>query len=75
MNNSFVQRQANHLAERAMRSAKNEIGSAIEAAYQMTIGRNPTGEELKRAMSVAKERGLVSVCWALFNSTEFVYVQ
>jgi hypothetical protein len=75
MNNSFIQRQANHLAERAMRSAKNEIGRGIEAAYQMTIGRKPNDEELKRAMLVAKERGLVSVCWALFNSTEFIYVQ
>ncbi|MCY2984741.1 MAG: DUF1553 domain-containing protein [Planctomycetota bacterium] len=75
MNNSFIQRQANHLAERAMRSAKNEIGRGIEAAYQMTIGRKPNDQELKRAMLVAKERGLVSVCWALFNSTEFIYVQ
>jgi Protein of unknown function (DUF1553)/Protein of unknown function (DUF1549)/Planctomycete cytochrome C/Concanavalin A-like lectin/glucanases superfamily len=75
MNNSFIQRQAQHLAERAMQSAKNEIGGAIEAAYQMTIGRIPNDEELNRARLVAKERGIVSVCWALFNSTEFIYVQ
>jgi hypothetical protein len=75
MNNSFVQRQASHLAERANQAAKNDIGKAIEAAYQMAVGRSPTGDELKRARVAAEERGLVSVCWALFNSTEFIYVQ
>lgn len=75
MNNSFIQRQAGHLAERAMKSANNDISKAVDAAYQMAIGRSPNAEELKRAVLAGKERGLASVCWALFNSTEFIYVQ
>ena len=67
MNNSFVQRQAKHLAQRAMQSGEN----AIECAYRLALGRAPTDAEMARA----KERELFSVCWALLNSTEFMYVR
>ncbi len=67
MNNSFVQRQARHLAERAMQSP----GHAIESAYRLALGREPADGEMARA----KERELFSVCWALLNSTEFMYVR
>ena len=75
MNNAFVQRQASHLAERAMRTANDDVSRAIESAYRMALGRTPSGAELIRAIAVAKERSLASVCWALFNSTEFIYVR
>ncbi len=75
MNNAFIQRQAGHLAERAMQSAKNDIGVAIDGAYRMALGRRPNESEVERAKSAAMERGLASVCWALFNSTEFIYVR
>ncbi len=75
MNNAFVQRQASHLAERAMRTANDDVSRAIEFAYRMALGRTPSGAELIRAIAVAKERSLASVCWALFNSTEFIYVR
>ena len=71
MNNPFVQRQARLLAERAQKAAGNEI---VEA-YRIALGRLPTAGETTRATAAAKERGLQSVCWALLNSTEFVYVR
>ncbi len=75
MNNAFIQRQASHLAERAMQSANNDIGVAIDNAYRMALGRRPNQSEVERATTAAMERGLASVCWALFNSTEFIYVR
>ena len=75
MNNSFVQRQAGHLAERALKEAQNDLPKAVEAAYRLALGRPATKEERHRAVTAAQERGLASVCWALFNSTEFVYVR
>ncbi len=75
MNHAFIQRQAAHLAERAMQSAKGDVRLAIEAAYELAVGRKPSEGEAIRAMVAAKERGLASVCWALFNSTEFIYVR
>lgn len=75
MNNAFIQRQANHLSERAMQSAKNDLSTAVEFAYEFALSRKPNHEERQRALVAAQDRGLASVCWALFNSTEFVYVR
>jgi hypothetical protein len=75
MNNSFVQRQARHLSERALNASGHDTRPAIETAYVLTFGRSPTPDETARAESAAKERGLASVCWALLNSTELIYVR
>jgi hypothetical protein len=75
MNNSFVQRHAGHLAERTLGEAQQDLPRAIELAYRRALGRRPTGEEARRALSVAQTRSLTNVCWALLNSTEFVYVR
>jgi hypothetical protein len=75
MNNSFVQRQADQLAERALKESAQDFPGAVQWAYRLALGRAATGEESARAASVAKERGLSHVCWALLNSTEFVYVR
>jgi hypothetical protein len=75
MNNSFVQRQAAQLAARAWREAHQDLPAAVGAAYRHALGRSPTGEEAGRATAAARERSLTNVCWALLNSTEFVYVQ
>ena len=75
MNNSFVQRQAKFFAERATKTAGGDMGAAIRSAYLLALGRAATSEETDRATAAAKARGLASVCWALLNSTEFVYVR
>jgi hypothetical protein len=75
MNNAFVQRQAKHLAARAMQDGGNDVNAAIHVAYRLALGRAPTAGEARRAAAVAKERSLESACWALLNSTEFVYVE
>jgi len=75
MNNSFVQRQADHLAERAMTESNQNLPAAVQTAYRLALGRSATREESKRALAAAKQRGLETVCWALLNSTEFVYVR
>lgn len=75
MNSSFVQRQAKHLAERAAQAAPDDVPAAIEAAWRLALGRPPTASEAARAADAARDRGLSSVCWALLNSTEFVYVR
>lgn len=75
MNNPFIQRQAVYLAERAMQSTNNDLVASIDAVYELAVGRKPGKDEADRAVAAAKERGLSSVCWALFNSTEFIYVR
>jgi hypothetical protein len=75
MNNAFIQRQSNHLSERAIQSANGDFENAIDFVYEFALSRKPNNEERQRARAAANERGLPSVCWALFNSTEFVYVR
>ena len=75
MNDSFVQRQAERLSERALEESGGNLPAAIRVAYRLALGRRPAMTEENRAVHAAKERGFASVCWALINSTEFVYVR
>jgi hypothetical protein len=75
MNNAFVQRMSQRLAERAKQVAGNDIDGAVDYAYALTLGREPTDAEAIRAIAAAQERDLKSVCWALLNSTELIYVR
>jgi hypothetical protein len=76
MNNSFVLRQAANLASTAQRTAESpDLPGTVQAAYRLAIGRRANPDELQRAVRSAQDRGLESVCWALLNSTEFVYVR
>ncbi len=75
MNSAFVQRMSSQLAERVLKLSNNDVGSAIDYAYQLTLGRKPNVTEAARAIAAAKERDVKSVCWALLNSTEFLYVR
>lgn len=75
MNNSFVQRQAAQLGERALKDANGDLPKAVQAAYRLALNRPATPGELARALAATKERNLTSICWALLNSTEFIYVR
>ena len=75
MNNSFVQRQANTLAERLKREVGEDMEKQITLGYHYALGRGPTNEEATAAHGVAMTHGLRAVCWALFNSSEFVTVR
>jgi hypothetical protein len=75
MNSSFVQRQAAQLASRIQTEAHGQTRPAIALAYAYCFGRNPTPSELDRAQSTAQASDLKTVCWALLNATEFLYVR
>jgi hypothetical protein len=75
MNNSFVQRQADHFAERVLRESGGRPVEAVDLAYRHAFGRRASAAELERAVAVAAAEGMQTVCWALFNSTEFLHVR
>jgi hypothetical protein len=75
MNNPFVQRQAERLAARALEEAAGDLPGAVQRSYCLAFGRAATPAELARALDAARERGLASVCWALLNATELVFVR
>jgi hypothetical protein len=74
MNNAFVQRQARHFAER-LKTEAGEARAQTRLAWRMAFGREPRREEAKEAATLVREHGLESLCWALLNSSEFLYVR
>src|SRR5262249_37788350 len=75
MNGSFVQRQAASLAERVAARSINDSRTAVTWAYRYCFGREPTALEMTRAEEAVQNAGLQTVCWALLNATEFLYVR
>jgi len=74
MNSSFVNRQAKHLARRVQEETE-DTAEAIELAYRYTFGRTPTPQETKDSVALSEKHGLETLCWALLNATEFLYVR
>jgi hypothetical protein len=74
MNNPFVDRMAKSLAARLEREATAPQDRVVRA-YELVLGRPPRPEESESAGALIKEVGLAQFCWALFNTSEFAYVQ
>ena len=75
MNNSFVQRQTRLFADRVMAQTHHKTKDAINLAYRYAFGRHATKQELDAAQAVAHRHGMHSVCWAILNASEFLYVR
>jgi hypothetical protein len=75
MNDSFVLRQCDALARRVEHEASDSLAAQIRRAYRLTLGREPSAAEARRAEKLADEHGLAQVCWVLFNSSEFIYLR
>ncbi|MGE0608088.1 MAG: DUF1553 domain-containing protein, partial [Pirellulales bacterium] len=75
MNDSFVLRQADRLAERVRALAGENVPNQINTAYRLTLGRPATPEELSATAKLAAEHGLPSACWVLLNTSEFLYLR
>jgi Protein of unknown function (DUF1549)/Protein of unknown function (DUF1553)/Planctomycete cytochrome C len=75
MNDPFVERQGAKLAGR-IEAAKRESPAEIDEvhlAYRIALGREPSADELAATRRLVSEHGLASACWALLNSSEFLY--
>ena len=75
MNNSLVQRLSKSFSARLEQEAKKDGGNSIERAWLYAFARKPSGEEQKRCEALARDHGLDTVCWAIFNASEFLYVR
>jgi hypothetical protein len=73
LNDPFMVRQAELLAERVTRTEPNPTRQ-IAAAFQLALGRPPTPQESTAFAEYVKTHGLSNACRVLFNSNEFVFV-
>jgi hypothetical protein len=75
MNNAFVQQQSRRMSERIPNDAGAKLDAQVTYAFRATLGRQPSDVELDRHLRLAREHGLETVCWVLFNCSEFLYVR
>ena len=73
LNNPFMTRQAEHLAERAAKEA-SDLRPQVAAAFELATSRPPTPVEAKTLTDYASRHGLPNACRVILNSNEFVFV-
>ncbi len=74
LNSSFILRMADRFAERLEKDAGEDPSRKIGRAYELAYGRSPTAAEVAAALPTVQMHGLPVLCRALFNSSEFLYV-
>jgi glycosyltransferase A (GT-A) superfamily protein (DUF2064 family) len=73
-NSRFTQQQAELLARRCQREAGDEIAPRLRRAFELAFGRPPAEFEEGRAVPLVSQHGLTSLCRALFNANEFLFI-
>ena len=74
MNDTFVLRQAAKLAERINR-IEDDVTRQVHNAWLRIFGRVPESAEVQDAVKVVEAADLQTLCWALFNSSEFLQIR
>jgi hypothetical protein len=74
MNNSFVLRMSERLAERVRADAGEDTAAQAKRLYLLAYGRPPEADELDGASTFARQHGLAALARVAFNSNEFLYV-
>ena len=74
LNNAFVLRLAELLADRVAADAGESLEVQVDHAWRRVIGRQPTAEERTLSRQLVAHHGLPALCRGLFNTTEFVVV-
>jgi hypothetical protein len=73
LNNPFVLKQSEHLANR-LTTERKALDAQIRCAFELALHRPPTKAEQTRFTSYAEEHGLSNACRVLFNSSEFMFI-
>lgn len=73
-NSTFTIEQAAAFAALLKEQAGDDVSQQVQQAYWLGLNRKPDSEELADAVSVVREFGLESLCRAMFNSNEFLFV-
>ena len=73
-NSRFTLEQADIFAARVKAEAGDDIPRQIQRAYQLAFSRSPSAADLADVQPVVAAHGLATLCRALFNSNEFLFV-
>ncbi len=73
LNNPFVVRQSEHLADRLCRE-RPDLPRQIHRLYELLLNRPPTAQETAAFTHYAARHGLPNACRVLLNSNEFMFI-
>ena len=73
-NSRFTIDQANALAWRVRTDVGGNIADQVRRAYTLTLCREPNADEIADVMPVVSRHGLETLCRALLNSNEFLFL-
>lgn len=73
LNSPFLVQQSEAFAERVKRE-RTDLPAQVQRAFELVFQRAPTSEELSNAIALAKNDSLETLCRALLNANEFLYV-
>jgi mono/diheme cytochrome c family protein len=75
LNSRFMLDQARRFADRLGREAGADPRARAQLAFRLAFGREPDDAELAAAAALVDEHGTTVFCRAIYNASEFVYVQ
>jgi len=73
LNDAFLIRQCEHIAER-LASKTSTPETQVESAFQLILLRRPSENERTKYGSYIQHHGLANACQLLLNSNEFLYL-
>jgi len=73
-NSRFTIDESKAFAERVVTESGNDLQNQIKKAYELALSRSPTEMELVNATPVVQKFGLATLCRALYNSNEFLFM-
>lgn len=73
-NSTFTLEQSKVFAARVAKEVGADPAAQIRRAYQLALGRSPSSAEIKEARPVVESHGLATLCRALYNSNEFLFI-
>jgi hypothetical protein len=74
LNSPFMVEQAHEFTARVRREAGDSAPAQARRAFELALARQPDDVERARAITLIESHGLVALCRALYNASEFLYV-
>ena len=74
LNGPFVVQQSELFAKRVNAEAGDDVERQVGRAFRLAFGRDADAEETAAAKQLVEQHGLTTLCRALFNANEFLYV-
>jgi hypothetical protein len=73
-NSPFVLVHADAFAARLVRDAKDSVPDQIAGAYRIAYGRSPSPDEVRQLVPMVQSHGATTLCRAILNSSEFLFI-